>query len=148
MTPTDPAPVLTTASNTSAGCLSRIERADLARIALVGAGAIGVHLARSVGASTLLVAIIGAGALLVGCWPIIAEAWGDLCGRRMSMELSMLLAIAAAAVIGEWVSALVIALFVLAAEILEDLSMDRGRDVPARHRPSSRSRRRSGHAYR
>ena len=132
MTPADPAPVLTTASSTSAGYLSRIERADLARIALVGASAIGVHMARSSGAPAVLVAIIGAGALLVGCWPIIAEAWGDLCGRRMSMELSMLLAIAAAAVIGEWVSALVIALFVLAAEILEDLSMDRGRDALTR----------------
>ena len=62
----------------------------------------------------------------------IAEAWGDLCGRHMSMELSMLLAITAATVIGEWVSALVIALFVLAAEILEDLSMDRGRDALTR----------------
>lgn len=129
MTPADPAPVLTSASKISEGYLSRIGRADLARITLVGAGAIGVHMVRSSGAPAVLVVAIGAGALLVGCWPIIAEAWGDLCRRRMSMELSMLLAITAAAVIGEWVSALVIALFVLAAEILEDLSMDRGRDA-------------------
>jgi len=47
----------------------------------------------------------------------------------MSMELSMLIAIAAAAAIGEWTTALVITTFVLAAEILEDLSMDRGRDA-------------------
>jgi heavy metal translocating P-type ATPase len=47
----------------------------------------------------------------------------------MSMETSMLIAIAAAAAIGEWTTALVITAFVLAAEILEDLSMDRGRDA-------------------
>ncbi len=72
------------------------------------------------------VALVG---LAVGCWPILVEAWEDLRHRRMSMELSMLIAIVGAAVIGEWVTALVIAVFVLAAEILEDLSMDRGRDA-------------------
>ncbi|GAA1530656.1 cation-translocating P-type ATPase [Brevibacterium picturae] len=41
----------------------------------------------------------------------------------------MLIAIVAAAAIGEWTTALVITAFVLAAEILEDLSMDRGRDA-------------------
>ena len=47
----------------------------------------------------------------------------------MSMELSMLIAVVAAGAIGEWVTSLVIAAFVLAAEILEDLSKDRGRDA-------------------
>lgn len=47
----------------------------------------------------------------------------------MSMELSMLIAIVAAAAIGEWITALVVTAFVLAAEILEDLSMGRGRDA-------------------
>lgn len=42
--------------------------------------------------------------------------------RRMSMETSMLIAIAAAAAIGSWVTALVITTFVLAAEILELLA--------------------------
>ena len=41
----------------------------------------------------------------------------------------MLIAIVAAAAIGEWTTSLVITAFVLAAEILEDLSMDRGRDA-------------------
>ncbi|MDR0366721.1 MAG: cadmium-translocating P-type ATPase [Bifidobacteriaceae bacterium] len=67
--------------------------------------------------------------LIVGCWPILVEAFEDVRQRRMSMELSMLIAIAAAAAIGEWATALVITAFVLAAEILEDLSMDRGRDA-------------------
>ncbi|WP_255596318.1 cation-translocating P-type ATPase [Cellulomonas sp. C5510] len=65
----------------------------------------------------------------MGCWPILVEAWEDVRGRRMSMELSMLIAIVAAAAIGEWVTAVVVTAFVLAAEILEDLSMDRGRDA-------------------
>lgn len=72
------------------------------------------------------VAVVG---LAVGCWPIAAEAWEDLRHRKMSMELSMLIAVVAAGAIGEWVTSLVIAAFVLAAEILEDLSKDRGRDA-------------------
>jgi cation transport ATPase len=73
-----------------------------------------------------VVALIG---LVVGLWPIMVEAWHDLRQRRMSMELSMLIAIVAAAAIGEWVTALVVCAFVLAAEILEDLTMDRGHDA-------------------
>jgi heavy metal translocating P-type ATPase len=73
-----------------------------------------------------LVAVVG---LVAGCWPILLEALHDVRERRMSMELSMLIAIAAAAAIGEWVTALLITTFVLAAEILEDLAMDRGRDA-------------------
>ena len=45
------------------------------------------------------------------------------------MELSMLIAIVAAAAIGEWLTALVVTAFVLAAEILEDLSVKRGHDA-------------------
>ncbi|MCO6659602.1 cadmium-translocating P-type ATPase [Cutibacterium avidum] len=72
---------------------------------------------------------IGVICLTVGCWPFLAEAFDDLCHAHMSMELSMLCAIAAAAAIGEWVTALMITTFVLVAEILEDLSMERGRDA-------------------
>jgi heavy metal translocating P-type ATPase len=72
---------------------------------------------------------VGVAGLIVGCWPILVEAFEDARHRRMSMELSMLIAIAAAAAIGEWTTSLVITAFVLAAEILEDLSMDRGRDA-------------------
>ncbi|WP_414529357.1 heavy metal translocating P-type ATPase [Actinomyces johnsonii] len=74
-------------------------------------------------------AVAGAAALAVGCWPLVVEAAGELRERRMSMELSMLLAIVAAAVIGEWVTALAVTVFALCAEVLEDLSMDRGRDA-------------------
>ena len=107
----------------------RVEPLDAARVlavavcaALVAAGVDGPWQA------VPLLAVVG---LVVGCWPVLAEAWEDLRHRRMTMELSMLLAIVAAAAIGEWTTALVITAFVLAAEILEDLSMDRGRNALA-----------------
>lgn len=71
-----------------------------------------------------VIAVLG---LVVGCWPIALEAFEDLRHRKMSMELSMFIAIVASAAIGEWITSLVITAFALAAEILEDLSLDRGR---------------------
>jgi heavy metal translocating P-type ATPase len=65
--------------------------------------------------------------LLVGGRPIWREALEALLERRMTMELSMTIAIGAAAVIGELFTALVIVLFVLVAEVLEGLTVGRGR---------------------
>ncbi len=115
------------ASTGAAALWRRIDRGDLARTAFVAACTLAVALGLT-GPWPAAPAVAVAG-LVVGCWPIVAEAWQDARHRRMSMELSMLIAIVAAAVIGEWVTALLIATFVLAAEILEDLSMDRGRDA-------------------
>ena len=109
--------------------LERLEAADAARIALVAVGALAAWITRLAGAPGWTVAAIGTATLLASCWPIVVEAWGDLRERRMSMELSMLLAIVAAAAIGQWGSALLIALFVLVAEVLEDMCMERGRDA-------------------
>ncbi|MCH4170686.1 MAG: cadmium-translocating P-type ATPase [Lactobacillus sp.] len=67
--------------------------------------------------------------LAFGCWPILQESWGDIRRRKMSMDLSMLIAILAAAAIGQGVTALIITAFVLAADILEDLCMDQGRSA-------------------
>ncbi len=47
--------------------------------------------------------------------------------RRMTMELSMTIAIVAALAIGQFFTALVIVLFVLIAEVLEGLTVRRGR---------------------
>src|SRR5213076_1424266 len=58
---------------------------------------------------------------------IFKEAFENLLGRRMTMELSMTIAIVAAAAIGELFTALVITLFVLAAEVLEGMPVQRGR---------------------
>ena len=109
--------------------IDRIERSDILRIAVVGLTVLGAWVAGAAGTPGWAVGAVGAAALLVGCWPLVVEAVGDLRERRMSMELSMLLAIVAAAAIGEWVTALAVTVFALCAEVLEDLSMDRGRDA-------------------
>lgn len=73
------------------------------------------------------VSVIGVIGLLIGGWPIFKEAIENLIARRMTMELSMTIAIVAAAAIGEFFTALVITLFVLVAEVLEGLTVGRGR---------------------
>ena len=73
------------------------------------------------------VSVIGVVGLLVGGWPIFKEAFENLISRRMTMELSMTIAIVAAAAIGEFFTALVITLFVLVAEVLEGMTVSRGR---------------------
>jgi heavy metal translocating P-type ATPase len=73
------------------------------------------------------VSLIGAAGLLVGGWPILKEAFDNLLERRMTMELSMTIAIVAAAAIGQFFTALIITLFVLVAEVLEGLTVGRGR---------------------
>jgi cation transport ATPase len=52
-------------------------------------------------------------ATLIGGFPIYQEAWENLRKRRMTMELSMTLALVAALCIGQFLTALVIAFFVL-----------------------------------
>ena len=111
----------------SSSLWAKIDKRDLVRTVFTAFCALAVALGVNWPWDRLpVLALIG---IVVGCWPIAVEAVKDLLARRMSMELSMLIAIAAAGAIGEWVTALVIAAFVLAAEILEDLSMDRGKDA-------------------
>ena len=109
--------------------LEQIEWTDVVRIAAAGLAALGAWIAEAAGTPGWVVGAVGAVVLAVGCWPLLIEAAGDLRERRMSMELSMLLAIVAAAAIGEWVTALAVTVFALCAEVLEELSMDRGRDA-------------------
>jgi len=71
--------------------------------------------------------LVGVAGLLIGGWPILKEAFENLLQRRMTMELSMTIAIAAAAAIGEFFTALIITLFVLVAEVLEGMTVGRGR---------------------
>src|SRR6058998_1139550 len=65
-------------------------------------------------------------ATLVGCYPIFQEAWENLRKRRMTMELSMTIALVAALCIGQFFTALVIAFFVLFAELLEGYTVGGG----------------------
>ena len=73
------------------------------------------------------VSLLGLGATLAGGYPIWREAFENLRERKMTMELSMTIAIVSALLIGEFFSALVITLFVLVAEILEGLTVSKGR---------------------
>jgi cation transport ATPase len=76
-----------------------------------------------VGAIDIL-ALVG---VLIGGYPIFKEAIADLLERRMTMELSMTIALVAASAIGEFFTALLITVFVLIAEILEGMTVGRGR---------------------
>jgi len=71
--------------------------------------------------------IAGVVCALVGGYPIFHEAIENILERRMTMELSMAIAILAALAIREVFTALVITLFVLVAEVLEGLTVGRGR---------------------
>ena len=95
--------------------------ADAVRIVLiaVAAAAAGLSLPYAGWAALL--------ALAVGGWPIFREAFENLLERRMTMELSMAIAIVAAAAIAQFFTALVITLFVLVAEVLEHMTVSRGR---------------------
>ena len=65
--------------------------------------------------------------LLFAGWPIFKEAFHNLRQLRMTMELSMTIAIVAAVYTGYFFVALVIVFFVLVAEALEGLTIGRGR---------------------
>ena len=73
------------------------------------------------------ISLIGLAGLAVGGWPIFKEALENLVAKRMTMELSMSIAIIAAAAISEFFTALVITLFVVIAEVLERMTVSRGR---------------------
>jgi len=73
------------------------------------------------------ISVIGIVAALIGGYPIFKEAFENIVERKMTMELSMTIALLSALVIGEFFTALVITGFVLAAEVLEGLTVGRGR---------------------
>ncbi len=71
--------------------------------------------------------LFGLTATLIAGYPIFKEALQNLVERRMTMELSMTIALVAALAIGEVLTALLITGFVLVAEVLEHLTISRGR---------------------
>jgi cation transport ATPase len=103
----------------------RLERTEVARILLVALGAAAVWF--RFWEPLTQVSIIGLAAALVGLYPILREALESIWERRMTMELSMTIAIAAALAIGQFFTGLIIILFVLIAEILEHMTVSRGR---------------------
>ena len=100
-------------------------RADAVRIALVAVAA--ALAALGVGEGTGFVGPVAVVVTLVGGFPILEEAWEAVTLRRMTMELSMTIALLAALAIGEFSTVLVIVLFVLVAEEVEKLTVSRGR---------------------
>jgi Cd2+/Zn2+-exporting ATPase/Cu+-exporting ATPase len=97
----------------------------LARIALVGVAVALVGL--EVLQGNWLVGSVAIAVTIVGGFPILEEAWEAIPARRMTMELSMTIALLAALVIGEFLTVLVIVFFVLIAEEIEKLTVGRGR---------------------
>jgi heavy metal translocating P-type ATPase len=73
------------------------------------------------------ISLVGIAATLIGGYPIFKEAFENIVERKMTMELSMTIALLSALAIGEFFTALVITGFVLAAEVLEGLTVGRGR---------------------
>lgn len=68
-------------------------------------------------------------ATLIAGFPMFKEAFEALRERKMSMELSMAIAVLACLAISQFMTALVISLFVLVAELLEDMTVDKGRNI-------------------
>jgi Cd2+/Zn2+-exporting ATPase/Cu+-exporting ATPase len=98
---------------------------EIGRILFVAAAAgVAWFLGSKPGLSFLIAAVV---CTLVGGYPIFHEAIENILERRMTMELSMAIAILAALAIREVFTALVITLFVLVAEVLEGLTVGRGR---------------------
>ena len=102
-----------------------VERIEILRVVFVAiaAAAVWFHLWEPFHS----VSVIGLAATLIGGYPIFKEAFEHIIERRMTMELSMTIALVSALAIGEFFTALVITGFVLAAEILEGLTVGRGR---------------------
>ncbi len=98
---------------------------DVGRIAFVAAAAAALWYLRT--GPTSFYTGIGVVCAAVGGYAIFREAIENILERRMTMELSMTIAIVAALVIREFFTALVITLFVLVAEVLESLTVGRGR---------------------
>lgn len=120
-----PAPVASEHSPETVHDHTPFERIAVARmiVAVIGAAAVYFRLWEPLSQ----VSVIGVVALGVSGWPIFREAVENLLARRMTMELSMTIAILAAAGISEWFTALVVAFFVLIAEELEHLTLAQGR---------------------
>jgi heavy metal translocating P-type ATPase len=124
-----PAEPSTTAPTEPADIHGSVARSDVVRIAAVGAAAAIVGYAPWL--SPAARTTFGLIATAAGGYPIFHEALHDILHRRMTMELSMTIALVAALAINETLTALLITVFVLIAEVLE-LTVSRGRQAISR----------------
>ena len=102
-----------------------VDRAEIARIAFVAFAAAAVWF--RLWEPFPHISVVGIAATLIGGYPIFKEAFENIVERKMTMELSMTIALLSALAIGECFTALVITAFVLAAEVLEGLTVAWGR---------------------
>jgi len=72
---------------------------------------------------------IAFGATLAGGYPMFREAMEGIRSRRMTMELSMSMAVAATLAIGAFFTGLVITFFVIFAEFIEHRTVSNGKNV-------------------
>jgi heavy metal translocating P-type ATPase len=104
--------------------VQHIDRADLIRIMVMVAAITAFWLLPHLSTAMRLAGLLAAA---IGGYPILHEAASAVKERRMTMELSMAIAVTAALVIGEIMTALVIILFVLIAELIEARTVGQGR---------------------
>ncbi|HXM71476.1 MAG TPA: cation-transporting P-type ATPase, partial [Thermoanaerobaculia bacterium] len=83
-----------------------LEWPELARIAFVALAAVAVWF--RLWEPLPRISLVGLIGIAVGGYPIFKEAWENIRERRMTMELSMTIALVAALLIGELFTALVI----------------------------------------
>src|SRR6202035_2851927 len=103
----------------------KVDWAELVRIAFVALAAAAVWF--RLWEPFPHISVVGIAAALIGGYPIFKEAFENIVERKMTMELSMTIALLSALAIREFFTALVITGFVLAAEVLEGLTVGRGR---------------------
>ncbi len=117
-----------TASDSEGGGATHEHGLDWREIVRIGFVAIAAGIFWFLGVHpSLPLVLAGVSCAVVGGYPIFREAIENILERRMTMELSMAIAILAALAIREVFTALVITLFVLVAEVLEGLTVSRGR---------------------
>ncbi len=98
---------------------------ELLRLTLMGAAALFSWL--GLWRAFLPLDLVGLSSALIGGYPIYKETLQSLTHKKISMEVSMSLAILASLLIGQFTAAAVIAFFVILAELLESLAVDQGR---------------------
>jgi cation transport ATPase len=109
-----------------------LEWVELARIAFVAVAAAAVWF--RIWEPFPKISVIGIAATIIGGYPIFKEAFENIFERKMTMELSMTIALLAALAIGEFFTALVITGFVLAAEVLAGRASQRDYCRPGKSR--------------
>lgn len=103
-----------------------VAAAELARIAVAIAAILALWFVPQTGRAAQVIGFLAAA---IGGYPILREATSAVAERRMTMELSMAIAVVAALAIGEFMTALVIIVFVLIAEIIEERTVGQGREA-------------------